>query len=270
MVLGLDFPYCHPVSLYEYLIGIISFNGEGIILDFFPGSATTFHATQILNKSNNGRRRCILIEQGEYVYSIIIPRIKKIAYSFDWKEGKPENQNGLGIFFKYQRLEQYEDALENIVFDKEVDTAQAQLQFADYIPKYMLKFETKGSNTFLNTDEMQNPFAYQLKVLDNYQYIPTQIDLLETFNYLIGLHIHKHITAEHQKRQYVFITGNNRYGKGIAIVWRNTKSLDLHKDKNFITKQLDGIKYSILYVNGDCMIANYSPIEPVFKNKMLL
>lgn len=240
-----------------------------VILDFFPGSGTTFQATQILNKVDDGNRKCILVEEGTHLNSIIIPRIKKVAYSLDWKDGKAQNQNGLGVFFKYQKLEQYEDALENIVFDREVNTAQTQLQFADYIPKYMMQFETKGSNTFVNTDEMQNPFTYQLKVFDNYQYIPTEVDLVETFNYLIGLHIHKHITAEHQKRQYVFVTGNDRHRKGIAVVWRNTKDLDLNKDKDFITKQLDEIKFSTLFVNGDCMIANYNPIEPVFKNKML-
>ncbi len=50
---------------------------KSITLDFFPGSGTTFHAVQLLNKSDNEKRKCILIEQGDYFYSIIIPRIKK-------------------------------------------------------------------------------------------------------------------------------------------------------------------------------------------------
>jgi adenine specific DNA methylase Mod len=266
---GILFPYSKPVELVEHLFGIMNTDVDDILGDVFAGSGTTAHAIMCMNNEDEGNRKFVLAEQNEYINNIIIPRLKKVAYSFNWNNAKPEDMKGLGVFFKYQNLEQYEDALENIVFDKEVNTAQAQIQFADYIPKYMMLFETKGSSTFVNTDEMQTPFDYQLKVFDNYQYIPKEVDLVETFNYLIGLHIHKHITSEHQKRQYVFVTGNDRHGKGIAVVWRNTKDLDLNKDKDFITKQLDGIKYSSLFVNGDCMIANYNPIEPVFKNKML-
>jgi len=40
--------------------------------------------------------------------------LKKVAYSFNWKGGKPQDTEGIGVFFKYQILEQYEDSLSNI------------------------------------------------------------------------------------------------------------------------------------------------------------
>lgn len=45
--------------------------------------------------------------------------------------------NGLGVFFKYQRLEQYEEALENIAFNVAEETVQ--------------KPSNLGMITFLNT-----------------------------------------------------------------------------------------------------------------------
>jgi adenine-specific DNA-methyltransferase len=209
-----------------------------IILDFFPGSGTTFHAVQILNQEDEGSRKCILCEQGSYVYSIIIPRIKKVAYSYYWKTGQPQNQDGRGIFFKYQRLEQYEEALENIAFNTQIDTAQTQLQFNDYIPKYFLNFETSESKTFLNLDAFKNPFAYSLKVFDNYNYTEQTIDVVETFNYLTGLHVNSYKKENHQNRDYLFVTGSDRQNRKVVVVWRDVNEIDFAGDRDFIRQTL--------------------------------
>jgi len=264
--LGLDFPYCHPVSLYEYLIGV-AIPDDDIILDFFPGSGTSFHAVLELNRKG-GNKKCILIEQEDYVYSIIIPRIKKVAYSFDWKTGQPQNQNGLGIFIKYQRLEQYEEALENIAFNPGIDTAQGALQFNDYIPKYFLHFETSESNTFLNLDAFKNPLNYSLKVFDNYNYTEQVVDVIETFNYLIGLYVSSFRQTERQNRKYIFVTGSDRQNRKIITIWRDANELDFAADRDFIRETLKEMSYDVLYVNHQCAIEGAVMIEEVFKNRM--
>jgi adenine-specific DNA-methyltransferase len=244
------------------------------VLDFFPGSGTTFDAVQHLNK-DQGNRKCILIEQGGYVYSIILPRIKKIAYSFDWKDGRPkgDSMNGLGVFLKYQRLEQYEEALENIAFSVPEKTAQQALEFKDYIPKYFLEFETRESQTLVNTEVMADPWDYQLKVWDGFTYDTQQaVDLVETFNYLIGLHMHKCITREKNGRRYQFVYGCNNSNKQILVVWRNVKDFDLaafEADGKFLREELKGWTYDVLYINGQAHIEGYQPIEEIFKNKMI-
>ena len=53
----------------------------------------------------------------------------------------------------------------------------------------MLERETKKSKTFLKIDELKNPFNYRLKVLEDYQQKEVNVDLVETFNYLLGLDI---------------------------------------------------------------------------------
>ena len=57
----------------------------------------------------------ILMEMGAYINSVTKPRIQKVIYSDNWKNGKPVNNNGsLKHIFKYQVLEQYEDVLDNL------------------------------------------------------------------------------------------------------------------------------------------------------------
>lgn len=248
---------------------------NSITLDFFPGSGTTFHAVQVMNKEDNAKRKCILIEQGHYFHTVIIPRIKKVAYTYNWKTGKPKDgsMNGLGIFFKYQRLEQYEEALENIAFSASEDAMQKALQFNQYIPKYFLEFETKGSKTFVNTAAMQDPWDYKLKVWDGYTYNTEQaVDLVETFNYLIGLHMQKCITKEINDTKYQFIIGHNNANKQITVVWRSVKGwkIDNYKaDAIALKEELKAFTYDLLYINNQAHIEGYQPIEEVFKNKML-
>jgi adenine-specific DNA-methyltransferase len=274
-VLNLDFPYNHPIELYADLIWSVTENKTGIIFDYFAGSGTTFHATQLLNRDDNGNRKCILIEQGNYVYTVILPRIKKIAYSFDWKEGKPKNgsMNGLGVFLKYQKLEQYEESLENISFNLSEEAQQKALEFEEYIPKYFLEFETKNSSTLVNTESMENPWDYKLKVWDGYTYDTQKaVDLVDTFNYLIGLHIKKYITKDIDGKRYQFVYGNNNSNKKILVVWRSIKDWqkeDYEKDRETLKEELKNYEYDLLYINGQAHWENYQPVEQVFKSKMV-
>ena len=269
--------FSFPKSLYAVRdsLKISNLSENDYTIDFFPGSGTTFHAVQLLNKEDYGKRKCILIEQGEYVYTVIIPRIKKIAYTFDWKDGKPKNgsMNGLGVFFKYQRLEQYEEALENIAFTASKDAQQQALEFDRYIPKYMLEFETKNSQTLVNTEAMKDPWDYKLKVWDGFTYDTEQaVDLVETFNYLIGLHMQKCITKEINGNKYQFVYGHNNANKNILVVWRSVKDWtieDYKADSEALKAELKNYTYDLLYINEQAHIEGYQPIEEVFKNKML-
>ena len=110
--LGVEFPYCHPVALYESLIGATTVAND-IILDYFSGSGTTAHAVINLNREDGGKRKYLLIEMGDYFYTVLLPRIKKVVYSKDWRDGKPISRNGSSHFLKYYTLEQYEETLKN-------------------------------------------------------------------------------------------------------------------------------------------------------------
>ena len=59
------FSYPKPVALIKHLISIAC--SEGIVLDFFSGSATTAQAVMELNASDNGKRNFIVVQLPEEV-----------------------------------------------------------------------------------------------------------------------------------------------------------------------------------------------------------
>jgi adenine-specific DNA-methyltransferase len=129
--MGIDFPYCHPTSLYELIVGVAT-NETGVILDFFAGSGTTGHAVINLNRNGNSRRKYILVEQGEYFDTVTKPRIQKVVYSADWKDGKATAPHtGISHAFKVLRLESYEDTLNNLHLTRN----QAQQSLLESLPE---------------------------------------------------------------------------------------------------------------------------------------
>ncbi|KAF3983151.1 MAG: site-specific DNA-methyltransferase, partial [Methylococcales symbiont of Hymedesmia sp. n. MRB-2018] len=62
------FDYPKPISLIKEIVqGATLFSKDGIILDFFAGSATTGHAVMDLNKQDGGNRKFILVQIPESV-----------------------------------------------------------------------------------------------------------------------------------------------------------------------------------------------------------
>lgn len=60
--------FSYPKSLYavaDSLKFFVSDKPNALIVDFFAGSGTTLHAVNLLNSTDNGRRRCILVTNNE-------------------------------------------------------------------------------------------------------------------------------------------------------------------------------------------------------------
>ena len=188
------FDYPKPVYTIQYLIQ--SINEENVlILDYFAGSGTTGHAVVNLNREDGGNRKYIMVEMGSYFDTVTKPRMQKVIYSKDWKEGKPVSRDGISHAFKYIRLESYEDTLNNLSFREDADrdiALQTNNDFRrDYMLKYWLDFETKDSPSLLNIQRFGNPTDYALKVKKpgSDEYEEKTVDIVETFNWLIGLHV---------------------------------------------------------------------------------
>jgi adenine-specific DNA-methyltransferase len=173
-----------------------AFRHKAVVLDFFGGSGTTADAVISLCRETNGKQKYILVEQGDYFYSVIKPRIQKVVYSVDWKLGKPISRKGLSHAFRYVRLESYEDCLNNLSLNPKSEAVaqvgDAELQ-RDYLLRYMLDVETQGSQSLLNIAQFSDPTAYQLEIKKpgSDERVKRPVDLVETFNWLIGLHVEK-------------------------------------------------------------------------------
>ncbi|MBC7328315.1 site-specific DNA-methyltransferase, partial [bacterium] len=178
------FEYPKPVLLLELLLRIGCTNNS-IILDFFAGSGTTAHAVMKLNKEDGGKRKFILVEMADYFYKVIIPRLKKIAYSFSWKDGKPQVNDGIGIFLKYYELEQYEDTLRKVKYE---DSDLFENPYADPYNQYIFMKDLKMLSA-LEIDYENNKVKVDLEKLY------PNIDIAETLSNLLGKWIKK-ITPE--------------------------------------------------------------------------
>ncbi len=166
------------------------------VLDFFAGSGTTGHAVINLNREDGGKRKYILVEMGDYFDTVLKPRIAKVVYSDFWKDGKPmARHSGISHCFKYLRLESYEDTLNNLRFDEDPERValieSTPTLREDYMLHYLLDVETRGSRSLLDIDAFADPRAYTLEVKKpgTDEYVTRTVDLVETFNYLIGLRV---------------------------------------------------------------------------------
>lgn len=289
--LGLDFPYAHPVSMYETLI---SANRGQNVLDYFAGSGTTGHAVINLNRADGGGRKYCLIEMDSQFDTAAKPRIKKAVYSADWKDGKPQSRDtGISQIIKYMRLESYEDTLSNIELSNDTH-AMFSLFDEEYLIHYMLDLESSGS--LLDVDAFKDPFAYRMKITEKNECRERPVDLAETFNYLIGLTVtHQSAISYFSARpasdpayegaveltndfdgRYVFrqIEGTLPDGRRAMVLWR-TVTDDVLKsnaalDAYFTKYRINPADraYDVIFVNGDNNLENLRTANETWKVQM--
>jgi len=195
--MGLDFPYCHPVSLYEEIFSV-STQQSDVVLDYFAGSGTTGHAVINLNREDKGKRKYILVEMGDYFDTVLKPRIAKVIYSADWKDGKPTApETGIPQLVKVIRLESYEDTINNLRMAEQ--SAQGKVIAANpalrekYFLHYLLDMETQSSPSLLSIAAFTDPTAYMLNIKKPGSDAQERrvVDLVESFNWLLGLRVSK-------------------------------------------------------------------------------
>lgn len=262
-----------PTQLVERCALLLA-QDSGTVLDYFAGSGTTAHAVINLNRKDGGRRRFVLVEMGEYFDKLLVPRLKKIVFTPVWKDGRPhrmatpEEADAGPQLVKYIRIESYEDALSSISFDDEA--GQRALELKDYVIEYMLKWETKDSQTFLNVFNLDKPFSYRLQTGTNGQVRESIADLPETFNYLTGLRIARRRAYKDGDVRYLVYEGTIS-DKRVAVVWRDTEGwgkAEFHRDKEFLNTE--GIAEGVdqVYVNGGSFLPQATTLDSLFKRRM--
>lgn len=269
-----DFSSPKPSKLLSRIIQLGSSNRD-YILDFFAGSGTTAHAVINLNREDDGTRKYILVEMGEYFDTVTKPRIQKVVYSDKWKNGKTVRSdepllngegrsNGCAHIFQYLKLEQYEDSLNNIEFD-EANTP-AELSFSDQI-KYVLSKGTRKSTSLLKIEKLAHPFRYEMEIIRLNERTATKIDLVTTFNFLLGISLVRYRTFAHQKREYHIINGK-RATQEFIIIWREfNDEPDLAQERDWIQNADWYDKDAIIYTNADNAFGAKS-IEAEFQKLM--
>lgn len=277
-----DFDFAKAIKLVMDCITAGGVDKNDTVVDFFAGSGTTGHAIIRLNREDNGARKYVLVEMGEYFDLVTKPRMQKAAYSAEWLDGKPQKRTtGVSQIIKYMRLESYEDALSNIKLSDDGGQLAALLG-EEYLIHYMVDLESRGS--LLDVEAFSNPFAYTMKITEKNERKERSIDLCETFNYLIGLTVSRQGAISYYfskpaenpayegavdlvsdiSGQYAFrqIEGTLPDGRRALIIWR-TVTYDIIAsnaalDAYFTTyrKGAQDCSYDVIFVNGDNNLEN--------------
>ncbi len=249
------------------------------VADFFAGSGTTGHAVINLNREDDGGRMYILVEMGDHFDTVMLPRLKKVAYSPDWKAGKPVTRDkGVSHLIRYVRLESYEDTLDGLVLtppSSDLLATNDRGPIEDYRLRYALDTETASSSCLLGRDFL-DPFACTLSVVRDSARRETPVDLPETFNFLLGLHVE----SRRRLDGVLAIAGKDAQGQQCLVLWRNLETLDNDALEAWFAEHRACLPdaLDLVYVNGDHTLnAIRQPretwtaetIEPLFRQLML-
>ena len=234
--------FTYPKSFFTVFESLFfSTNLSSTILDYFAGSGTTGHAVLNLNRLDGGSRKYILVEMGEYFGTVTLPRMKKVIYASEWKEGKPKSRDsGVSQILKYMKLESYEDTLSNIELKEEVHGLQEYFG-EDYMINYM--FDLESQESILDLDAFAQPFCYKLKIAENNETKVKEIDLVETFNYLIGISVVRQMAVVYFT---AYLDVNGDYENAVRLVSErrdNASALSLSQQDSsgvYAFKQIEG------------------------------
>jgi adenine-specific DNA-methyltransferase len=262
--------FSYPKSIFTVMDSLKasdSYQGNEIFLDYFAGSGTTGHAVINLNRKDGRSRKYLLVEMGQYFDTVLMPRIKKVIYSEDWKNSRPISRKGSSHAFKYIQLESFEDTLNNLTLKRSETTQTTLLDETafgeDYLLHYMLDFESQ--NSLLDLERFETPFDYQLQIASSTvgETEATPVDLVETFNYLLGLHVQSIRKIEGT----VVVRGTTRDEKQVLVIWRTVPEMDNDQLNTFFETYLADESENItdIYVNGDNNLANIRPDDQHWK-----
>jgi adenine-specific DNA-methyltransferase len=304
-----------PVELIAYVVPFMT-TPDALVVDFFAGSGTTGHAIVGMNREDAGTRKFVLIEGGEHFDPVLVPRLKKVAFTSEWKDGKPvrvtttEEAARSPRLIRILRLESYEDTLNNLELARSTQQ-QATIDFASegvgglreqYLLRYQLEVESRGSASLLNVAAFSDPAAYKLKVKTpgSDENREVNVDLLDTFNWLLGLTVQQ-ITAPRSFRAelerddegrlqlkgrlrqsddgpfwFRTVTGTTPEGRKTLVIWRKLtgepEQDNLVLEEWFKNKQAYSVRdaeFDLIYVNGDNTLENLRVDPETWKVRLI-
>ena len=279
----------YPKSIHtvmKCLQTTVASNKTALILDYFAGSGTTGHAVVQMNRTDGGRRKYILVEMGDHFLTVVKPRMQKVVFSEKWKDAAPVMQpdpsspnnpyKGLSQCLKLLRLESYEDALDNIEFDKsDAPDDELELDFSrDYELRYALDWESKTSPTWLSVEQLDSPFEYTLTLRRESGTATVKPDLPETFAYLIGLETRRRFRTERDGFSYLIYTGKlHQEGIEVAVLWRNCRGWSeaaLKAEMDWWHEHRGTLAPNAVrvYVNAASAIEGHHSLDAEFKRRM--
>lgn len=240
--------FTYPKSIWavcDFVDSMMWPDDDAMIADYFAGSGTTGHAVINLNREDGGTRRFVLVEQGEYFDTVLLPRIAKVIASPEWKDGKPKSgvamQAATGddaeahwsarspALVQVLRLERYEDSLDALELPAEADARRAgQRGFGDEtLLRYVAEASAGKPSVTLNHDRLARPFDYTIPQTRNGAPALVPVDFASTALLLLGLHpvrvrdVQRKLAKASQRYLFVEARPNGKPGKLDLVVLRD-------------------------------------------------
>lgn len=198
----------------------------------------------------------------------------KVVHSRDWKDGKPVSREGISQLIKVIRLESYEDTLNNLE-SRRTEQHQQLLDAHDrlreeYVLRYWLDLETRDGASLVDVERFDDPWAYTLQVAQGSaaETLAVAVDLVETFNYLIGLQI-RHVDVV---RGVTMVQGTLPAGENALVLWRKVAEMPSEELDRFLWSQRinpGDMEFDVIYVNGDNHLENTRRPDETWKVRLI-
>ena len=258
---------------------------HGIAADFFAGSGSSAHAIVAMNRADGGTRKFLVVEMAGHFDSVLMPRMQRVIFTPEWNGLKPtrlpskDEAARTPRLVKVLRLESYEDALHNLATDATMAASEAKaaafqgaLGAESYRLHYLARLPLEASPSMLQTSCLDHPFNYALEILTDDGAEARTVDLVETFNWLLGLDVQRVRRWEHEKREYLAVMGRDRASKRVLVVWRDATGLDPQAERAFLDKQVDALSkdapFDRMLINGDSATPGFESLDAIFKQLM--
>jgi adenine-specific DNA-methyltransferase len=298
--------FTYPKSLWTVLDFVDSMmwpDDNATVLDYFAGSGTTAHAVINLNRDDDGIRRFVLVEQGEYFDTVLLPRVAKVIVCPEWKDGRPKEGAAMAgdeshwshrspKLVQILRLERYEDSLDALELPNEADARRAgQRVFGDEtLLRYVHEASAGTASVTLNHAGLARPFAYTIPQTRNGAPALVPVDLAATALLLLGLHPVRMRDVARKNRtspRYLFVEARpNGNMKELHLVilrdcddtlvgepLRRHAEAEMHWIDETIEREFGGkaIDYAVIWYNRDAVLSspNGRSLDPEISRRML-
>jgi len=120
----------------------------------------------------------------------------------------------------------------------------------------------------LSLAALEHPSRYTLEILTEDGPLVETVDLVETFNFLYGLHVERMETWVNEKdeRAYRVVKGRKEGGGPVLVLWRDMEGLDPVVERQFLEGKLKiGGLWDEVLINGDTATPGVKSLDGLFK-----
>ena len=274
------FPTVKPTPLIRRMLRLATTASDrSAVLDFFAGSGSLAHAIIDQNRADGGNRRFLLVEQSRHFELTILPRVMRAMYCPAWRDGHPMDYPEPGLWWpdwvertprlvQVLHLECYEDSLESLAVGEEPAPAPDP-DTPGHALRYRVPLPLGSQADLLESEQFAFPCTSTIKRLTERGSCEAVVDLVETCNALLGLHVesvHRWVNPD-TGRQYQAVTG--RLGaQRVLVLWGEPAQggVERERERLFLRDRL--VPYDLVLSNDPQGLEGVEPLAPLFRERM--